>query len=75
MNKNILDLIGIKCPLNYIKVKLYLENIEIGDMIEIYLDDGDPIQNVPNSLKNDGHEIIEIKQKDHYYVLIIRKNT
>lgn len=54
----ILDLKGVSCPFNYVKAKLKLETMEIGKTLEVILDDGAPIKNVPRSLKQDGHSIL-----------------
>ncbi len=69
----VLNLQGVRCPLNYVQAKLFLENIEAGRVIELYLDEGEPVQNVPVSLKNDGQEILEIKKIDGYYKVRVRK--
>lgn len=53
-----LDLTGVKCPFNYVKVKLTLEGLDSGARLEVILDDGSPIRNVPASLSNDGHRVI-----------------
>lgn len=52
------DLRGVMCPLNYVKTKLKLEMMEAGEQLEVWLDAGDPIKNVPMSLRNDGHKIL-----------------
>jgi sulfite reductase (ferredoxin) len=49
------DLRGVACPMNYVKTKLKLEMMDAGDKLEVWLDAGEPIKNVPMSLKNDGH--------------------
>jgi sulfite reductase (ferredoxin) len=49
------DLRGVACPLNYVKTKLKLEMMDAGEKLEVWLDAGEPIKNVPMSLKNDGH--------------------
>ncbi|MFN3966091.1 MAG: sulfurtransferase TusA family protein [Endomicrobiia bacterium] len=67
------DLRGTPCPINYVKTKLKLEELEIGDMLEVYLDDGEPIQNVPKSLENDGHEIIKIQQVENFFKVLVKK--
>ena len=51
------DLRGVACPLNYVKTKLKLEMMDAGERLEVWLDAGEPIKNVPMSLKNDGHLI------------------
>lgn len=51
------DLRGVACPMNYVKTKLKLELMDAGEKLEVWLDAGEPIKNVPMSLKNDGHLI------------------
>jgi sulfite reductase (ferredoxin) len=54
----VLDLRGVMCPLNYVKTKLRLEMMDDGEQLEVWLDAGDPIKNVPMSLRNDGHKVL-----------------
>ena len=61
--------------INYVKTKLKLEELKIGDVLEVYLDDGEPIQNVPKSLKDDGQEILKIEQVENYFKVFIRKKV
>jgi len=69
-----LDLRGVPCPLNLVKAKLAIEKIPLGDVIEIDLDEGEPIQNVPVSLGRQGQEILAtMKCEDHACVRIRRK--
>ena len=68
------DLRGVACPLNYVKTKLKLEMMDAGERLEIWLDAGEPIKNVPMSLKNDGHmvhlqEALE-PEAAHYRILV-----
>jgi len=53
--------------------KLYLENLNAGDILEIFLDDGEPIANVPKSLEGDGHQIIAIEKQGVFYRLVVKK--
>jgi sulfite reductase (ferredoxin) len=68
------DLRGVACPMNYVKTKLKLELMEAGEMLEVWLDAGEPIKNVPISLKNDGHKVLlqEALEPEaaHYRVLV-----
>jgi sulfite reductase (ferredoxin) len=68
------DLRGVMCPLNYVKTKLKLEMMDTGDRLEVWLDAGDPIKNVPMSLRNDGHKILAEgpldPEKKHFKVLV-----
>ena len=67
------DLRGVACPLNFVKAKLALEKIPIGQELEILLDDGEPIQNVPASFADQGQSILEIKKIDDYNVVKIKR--
>ena len=64
------DLRGVSCPTNFVKAKLALEDIDNGTTVRILLDDGEPVKNVPRSLKADGHKLVGLKQADEgHYVL------
>ncbi|WP_413935698.1 sulfurtransferase TusA family protein [Nitrospira sp. BLG_1] len=68
------DLRGVACPMNYVKTKLKLEMMDAGEKLEVWLDAGEPIKNVPMSLKNDGHKVLiqEALEADasHYRILV-----
>jgi tRNA 2-thiouridine synthesizing protein A len=68
-----IDLRGVTCPTNFVKAKLALEMIETGEVVEFLLDDGEPVKNVPRSLKNEGHKLIGLSEVDGHYVLTIEK--
>lgn len=68
------DLRGVACPLNYVKTKLKLEMMDAGERLEVWLDAGEPIRNVPVSLRNDGHKILAEEPLEaeaaHFRVLV-----
>jgi sulfite reductase (ferredoxin) len=69
------DFRGVKCPLNFVKTKLALEPLKAGDLLEILLDDGEPIENVPASLIGEGHKIIEKTKEEGHWKVRIQKGT
>ena len=70
-----IDLRGVSCPTNFVKVKLALEELDNGQQADILLDDGEPVKNVPRSLKAEGHRLLGLKQaEDGYYVLTLEKH-
>jgi len=64
---------GTPCPINYVKAKLLLENLELGSILDIYLDEGEPISNVPKSLENDGHKVLKIEKLGEFYRVRVKK--
>lgn len=71
--KKSIDLSGVCCPINFVKAKLALEEIEKGEILEILLDEGEPILNVPRSLKEEGHIIKKVFQEDNYFRIYVVK--
>jgi sulfite reductase (ferredoxin) len=52
-----LDLTGVACPMNWVKTKLALERIDAGEQLSVRLDAGEPLESVPRSAREDGHEV------------------
>ena len=68
------DLRGVLCPMNFVKTKLELATLNSGDLLEIWLDDGKPIENVPGSVRLEGHEILsQTQHTDGYWQVVIKK--
>ncbi len=56
-----LDLRGTPCPINFVKTKLRLEQLAPGGLLEVWLDAGEPIEQVPDSLTMAGYPIEAIQ--------------
>ena len=69
-----LDLRGVICPTNFVKTKLKLEEMDSGEVLEIIIDAGEPIANVPRSIKEEGHKIIKVEKIDSHFRLWIEKS-
>lgn len=68
------DLRGVACPMNFVRVKLELAAMDSGGLLEIWLDDGQPIENVPRSVKGEGHVVLsQEKENEGYWKVLIRK--
>ncbi|MDO8662937.1 MAG: sulfurtransferase TusA family protein [Candidatus Omnitrophota bacterium] len=67
------DFRGVACPLNFVKTKVELAKLKPGDLLEIWLDDGAPIENVPGSVQAEGHKILAQKKTGDYWSVIIEK--
>lgn len=68
------DLRGVACPMNFVRVKLELAAMSSGSVLEIWLDDGQPIENVPRSAQGEGHTILsQEKESEGYWKVLIKK--
>jgi len=70
-----LDLRGVLCPMNYVRTKLALERIDSGQCLEVLLDEGDPVRNVPSSVAEEGHEVVSVTPEELAFRVVIRKRT
>ena len=59
-----LDITDVVCPITFVKTKVALEDLNDGQILELRLNDGEPIQNVPRSLKDEGHKILTLTNND-----------
>ena len=63
------DITDVVCPVTFVKAKVALEELDA-----IKMNDGEPVQNVPRSVKEEGHQILKLEDnEDGTYTLIVRK--
>jgi TusA-related sulfurtransferase len=68
-----LDLRGTPCPINFVRTKLRLEQMKPGELLEVWLDPGEPIEQVPDSLTMAGYQVEEITDCVGYFSLLVRR--
>lgn len=56
-----LDITTEVCPLTFVRTKLFVERMMAGETLEIRLNAGEPLENVPRSLAELGHQILSIR--------------
>ena len=70
-----IDITDVNCPITFVKTKVALDELENGQILQVHLNDGEPIQNVPRSVREEGHEVLKITDNsDGTFELFIRKN-
>ena len=67
-----LDLRGTPCPINFVRTKLRLQQMSAGALLEVWLDAGEPIEQVPDSLVIEGYLIEKIEEKAGFFALQVR---
>ena len=68
------DITDKVCPLTFVKTKVAIDELEDGEVIAIRMNDGEPVQNVPRSIKEEGHQILKlVNNEDGTYNLIVKK--
>ena len=68
------DITDKVCPLTFVKAKVAIDELEDGEVIAIRMNEGEPVQNVPRSIKEEGHQILKlVNNEDGTYNLIVKK--
>lgn len=68
------DITDKVCPLTFVKAKVAIEELEDGEILAVRMNDGEPVQNVPRSIKEEGHQILKLNANDDgTYTLIVKK--
>ncbi|UXE61073.1 MAG: sulfurtransferase TusA family protein [Woronichinia naegeliana WA131] len=68
----LLDLRGTPCPINFVRTKLKLSQMSQGQILEVWLDSGEPIEQVPHSLAIAGYDDQTLEEMDNFFKLSIR---
>lgn len=68
------DITDVVCPITFVKTKVALEELDDGQILQVHLNDGEPVQNVPRSVKDEGHQVLKLlANEDGTYELFVRK--
>lgn len=68
------DITAVVCPVTFVKAKVALEELDEGQILSIRMNDGEPVQNVPRSIKEEGHQILKLDDnEDGTYTLYVKK--
>ena len=57
-----IDLYGVKCPLNWAKAKVRLEDLERGDVLEVSINDPKGRRDIPRAAEAEGYAIVSIDE-------------
>ncbi len=68
-----LDMRGVACPINFVRSKIKIDTMQPGEVLEILLDDGEPIESVSLSMQEEGHKCLEKSQLENHWKLVIEK--
>lgn len=65
---------GLVCPYTFVKAKLAIEDMEVGQILEILLDYEEASRNIPKSMEDHGHKVLKVEKiNDTDWVIVVRK--
>jgi len=68
-----INLYGVKCPLNWAKAKVRLEDLERGDTLEVLIDDPKGRRDIPRAAEAEGYAIAHIDEIAGGWCIAIEK--
>ncbi|MBL8956017.1 MAG: ThiF family adenylyltransferase [Myxococcaceae bacterium] len=60
------------CPMTYVRVKLAMEKLEAGRLLEVWLKGDEPLKNVPQSARDEGHEVLSLESHGERSRLLLK---
>ncbi|MGZ0188826.1 MAG: sulfurtransferase TusA family protein [Alphaproteobacteria bacterium] len=70
----LLDITGDRCPMTFVKTRLMLDKMQVGERLEVRLKGAEPLSNVPRSAKELGHIVSAPENlEDDVHFLVIEK--
>lgn len=68
------DITDVVCPMTFVKTKAAMEEIEAGRILKIKMNEGEPVENIPRSLKEEGHMVIGVERNnDGTFTILVKK--
>jgi len=71
-----IDITNLICPMTFVRTKLMIEKINVGEVLEVRLKGVEPLANVPRSARQHGHDVLSITPEDgldDVHIILIRK--
>ena len=62
------------CPMTFVKTKLKLEKMDIGQILEVKISDGEPLSNLPGSVEKEGHKVLRVYKEEQFYKILIQRS-
>lgn len=59
-----LDVTKEHCPMTFVKTKIALNKLQKGDILNVKVTEGEPLENVPKSAEEQGFKVLSVKKND-----------
>lgn len=61
---HILDITREHCPMTLVRTKLRLAQMTEGDTLEVFLSEGEPLENIPRSVQEQGYRVLSVRHME-----------
>lgn len=67
------DCIGMYCPVPIFMTRKAIDEVNVGELVEVLADDPAAESDIKSWVKRTGHELVEFEAKDGVFRFVIRK--
>ena len=68
-----LDLRGVRCPLNWARAKVRLEDLPVGARLILTVDDPRAVRDIPRAAEAHGHAVLEVARLEDAWRIEIER--
>ena len=68
-----IDVSDTSCPMTFVKVKVALEGLAVGDVLEAVLNGREHPREVPPSVREEGHDVLALEPRGETVLMRVRK--
>lgn len=68
-----LDCLGLYCPEPVFKTRMELDELNVGEVLEVMADDPAAEEDIRSLVKNLGQELVEVKKDGNTVHLLVKK--
>jgi len=68
-----LDLAGVCCPMNFVRIKIVLSEMPCGDAVRVRLDSGAVAEDVKRALLDQGYRVLSLEPDGEFAIMNVRK--
>ena len=68
MTTKTLDITKEHCPMTFVKTKIELAKLQTGDILEVLLSEGEPLDNVPRNAVDQGYEVLSVEHVEVQHI-------
>jgi tRNA 2-thiouridine synthesizing protein A len=69
------DIVYMMCPMHLLKLDEMIEDLEVGQVLEVLTDYDGAIEDIPQWCSRTGNEFIGMNETEHFFKFYIRKTV
>ena len=63
------------CPMTFVRTKIQLSKLNAGDILEVLVSEGEPLENIPSSAAEQGYKVLSVSESETkgQHLIVIQK--